>query len=186
MSHQIIWEICERLANGDIKGAGLLIEKNYQHCPAKAIKRSYNKQQILKIFLRDGFIDRYSGDKLVFPPVLRIISDFFPDLFPFHKNWKMSDCHMAYWQLSPTIDHIIPVARGGSNNEDNMVTTSMLRNSIKANWLLEEIGWTLYPPGKREEWDGLTGWFVNYARTNPHVLHNKFVHDWFNAVKTLL
>lgn len=24
-------------------------------------------------------------------------------------NWKMSECHLAYWHLLPTIDHIIPI-----------------------------------------------------------------------------
>lgn len=186
MAHQIIREICECLAQGEINRAGLIIGKKYPHCPASPIKRSYKKNQALKIFLRDGFIDRYSGAKLVFPPVLRIISDYLPSLFPFHKNWKMTDCHIAYWQLSPTLDHIIPVARGGRDHEDNLVTTSMLRNSIKANWLLGELDWTLYPPGKLEEWDGLTNWFIMFVERNRETLQNKFVSDWFTVLKKTL
>ena len=36
----------------------------------------------------------------------------------------------------------------------------MLRNGAKGNWLLEELGWSLHPPGDMESWDGLLGWFV--------------------------
>ena len=32
-------------------------------------------------------------------------------------------------------------------------------NQIKANWRLEDLGWTLYPPGDPEQWDGLLSWF---------------------------
>ena len=63
---------------------------------------------MFEIYLRDGFVDRYIGHRLKFPPVLRLLSMKFPDSFPFHKNWKMSDCHVAYWELMSTIDHIVP------------------------------------------------------------------------------
>lgn len=51
----------------------------------------------------------------------------------------MSECHIVYWELFPTIDHIVPVARGGRNSEENWVSTSMLRNSAKFNGTLEEL-----------------------------------------------
>ena len=60
----------------------------------------------------------------------------------------------------PTIDHIIPVAKGGTNDEDNLVTTSMLKNSAKSLHSLSELGWRLYPEGDLKEWDGLTKWFL--------------------------
>ena len=72
----------------------------------------------------------------------------------------MSECHLAYWQLFPTVDHIISVARGGAGEESNWVCTSQLRNSAKSNWLLEELGWQLHEPGDLKEWDGLLKWFI--------------------------
>ena len=41
----------------------------------------------------------------------------------------MEECHSAYWELVPTIDHIIPIAIGGEDNLSNYATTSMLHNS---------------------------------------------------------
>ena len=145
--------------------------------------RHYSDYQKIKIFLRDGFIDRYSGEKMVFPPVLRLLSSLMPDEFPFHKNWKMSECHLAYWQLLPTVDHIIPVSRGGIDDESNWVCTSQLRNSVKSNWLLEELGWNLHEAGNLDAWDGLVKWFMRYVSKNPDTLKDSYIHSWYLAAK---
>ena len=83
-----------------------------------------------------------------------------PDAVRYHANWKQSETHPACWELSPTIDHVVPVARGGSElDARNIVTTSMLNNARKANWTLGELGW----PDRRapvvQGWDGLVAWF---------------------------
>lgn len=91
------------------------------------------------VFTRDGFVDRYSGDLLVFPGTLRLLAKLLPHEFPFHSNWKADACHPAFWQLFPTIDHVVPVSRGGADADSNWMSTSMLRNSAKANLTLEEL-----------------------------------------------
>lgn len=60
-----------------------------------------------ELFVRDGFIDRYRGTRLVYPPTLRLISEELPEQFPYHRNWKMSETHHAFWELTPTVDHIL-------------------------------------------------------------------------------
>ena len=62
-----------------------------------------------------------------------------PDVFPYQAHWKMSECHRAYWEYVPTVDHIIPISLGGADDIKNRVTTSMLHNSIKSNWTLEQL-----------------------------------------------
>lgn len=52
---------------------------------------------------------------------------------------KMQECHNAYWEFVPTVDHIYPVALGGADSEENWATTSMLHNSIKNNGTLEQL-----------------------------------------------
>ncbi len=113
--------------------------------------------------------------------MLRLLSRLLPTEFPFHLNWKMSESHVAYWELFPTIDHIIPVARGGADDETNWVCTSMLRNSAKSNWTLEELGWTLQPPGDYNQWDGLIGWFLKYTERYPAHLQETYIKRWHNA-----
>lgn len=106
-----------------------------------------------RVFLRDGFIYRYSDAKLLFTGLIKILTIEFPDIFKYHKNWKMSDTHMVFWDLFPTIDHLISIARGGVDNERNRITTSIIRNSAKSNWTIEEIGWILHDKGLLDNWD---------------------------------
>ncbi|MDF1744952.1 MAG: HNH endonuclease signature motif containing protein [Gimesia sp.] len=144
MKHRVIQDVCRAVENSDLEAAKQIIETGYPFEPPKPISnqsRKYNETEKTKLFLRDGFIDRYSGEMLVFPPVLRLLSKLMPEEIPYHPNWKMSECHLMYWQLYPTIDHIKPVARGGVNEESNWVCTSQLKNSIKSNWTLEELDW---------------------------------------------
>ena len=73
-------------------------------------------------------------------------------------NWKTDECHEAYWRLLPTVDHVLPIARGGEDAEPNWVTASQLSNSAKS------IGdLPLVPPGDGS-WDGRTRWVVEAVR----------------------
>jgi len=151
----IIAEIC-RTVEQDREAAGSLLRRSYPFIKGGRFKRAYSPSQCTRIFIRDGFIDCYSGQRLIFPGTLRLLSLCLPEEFPFHSNWKMDRTHPAFWELFPTIDHIVPIARGGEDAETNWVTTSQLQNSAKANWTLKELRWTLVPAGSVEEWDGLT------------------------------
>ncbi len=95
----------------------------------------------------------------------------------------MSESHIVYWELYPTIDHIVPVARGGADDETNWVSTSMIRNSAKSNWTLEELGWQLLPPGDYTQWDGLMGWFLKYIEQDPTHLQNNYLKRWHSAAR---
>lgn len=182
--HRIIESACQALEMNALNTAKAIIAQEVPFVPLSRKNRKYSIDDKIRIFRRDGFIDRYSGARLIFPPVLRILSLVMPAEFPFHKNWKTSDCHFAYWQLMPTIDHILPVSRGGCDEETNWVCTSQLRNSAKANWLLDEIGWRLYPSGNLTDWDGMLDWFVNYVTINPKVLDYRYIRSWHKAVST--
>jgi len=179
----VITEAFKALRTGALPEAKSIITDNYFFKPLENDGRTYSEHQKIKIFIRDGFVDRYSGERLIFPPVLRIISLAMPEEFPFHKNWKMSDCHLAYWQLLPTIDHIVPVSRGGHDEESNWVCTSQLRNSAKSNWLLEELGWHLHQVGNLKDWDGLLGLFMEYLTENRAILANRYINSWYQATK---
>jgi len=177
----VIESACDAIGAGKITDAKNIVVNDYPFTRLQNAERKYSEKQKSRIFLRDGFIDRYSGGRMIFPPVLRLLSLLMPEEFPFHKNWKMSECHIGYWQLLPTIDHIIPVSRGGKDEESNMVCTSQLRNSAKANWLLEELGWETHEPGSLNEWDGLLTWFMAYAKSAPDILENGYIRLWHKA-----
>jgi hypothetical protein len=180
---QAIKQVCELLSDKQVKEAALHIQDHYPFKPLAKSKRKYSARQMLDIFVRDGFIDRYKGHQLVFPPSLRLISQYIPEIFPYHKNGKMSVGHMAYWELFPTIDHVLPVAREGRDDEMNWVCCSMLSNSIKSNWTLDELGWQLLPPGNIVEWDGMLKWYIDQVEENNIFLSTQYFRTWYNAAK---
>ncbi|GCE40928.1 hypothetical protein Rhow_004571 [Rhodococcus wratislaviensis] len=169
------------IGSGDLERGRQILRAEYPFTPIAKSARKYTTRQCLRIFYRDGFLDRYSGAKLVHPGALRALSLIVPEEFPAHPNWAVSQCHFAFWELSPTIDHLMPVARGGADDESNWVSTSMLRNSAKGQWTLRELGWTLSPAGDYRTWDGLTGWFVEYLRTHPDLSTDNYLARWFRA-----
>ncbi len=180
---QIVRDVCSALAAGDTLAASDIARRDYPFTTQAAIKRSFSAFAASSIFVRDGFIDRYSGTQLVFPGVLRLLSRLLPAEFPAHPNWKMSESHMIYWELFPTVDHVVPVARGGSDTPDNSVTTSMVLNSAKSNWTLSELRWTLLPPGDPSSWDGMLHWFLDFISRSPEHLADNYIKTWHSAAK---
>ncbi len=146
-------------------------------------KRKYSKTQATRVFHRDGFCDRYTGGRLIFPGVLRVLSDLFPAEFPWHPNWKIEAAHHLYWLLAATVDHVVPVTHQGADADANWVTTSMLRNLWKSNRSLEETGWQLVTIDPVQRWDGLTRWFLHYADEHPEVLLRSYVAQWYKAAR---
>lgn len=179
---EIIKQICQSLLSDNKEDCRKIANENYPFVSNPQEKRKYTPTQQTKIFLRDGFIDRYSGQKLLFPGIFRILKIELADVFPAHLNWKMTETHIVYWELFPTLDHIFPIARGGSDSEENWITTSMLKNSAKSNWTLEEIGWEIKPPGDLRTWDGLTEMFSELIRKNTYLLADPYIKKWHTAL----
>lgn len=186
---EIIRDVLNAISAGSIEEAKSRLKKEYPFQKTENAGRKYTEYQSLKVFLRDSFSDRYSGTRLLNPAALRLLSELLPDEFPAHPNWKQSETHIGFWELFPTIDHIFPVARGGADEEENWVTTSMLRNSAKGNALLDEIGWSLLEPEVSESWDGMTKWIVtfwndpvNSASIDRMERKSKaYIHKWVKA-----
>ena len=87
---QIIANICAAVAEEDLPSASFIATRDYPFAPSLNVGRNYTEFQATQVFIRDGFVDRYSGERLVFPGVLRLLSRLLPTEFPFHRNWKMS------------------------------------------------------------------------------------------------
>jgi 5-methylcytosine-specific restriction endonuclease McrA len=178
--------VTDALINQNLDDALTIINTEYPFSVNTIQTRQYSEAVKTRIFLRDGFTDRYTGKKLVYIGMLRLISFLMPTEFPYHTNWKMDSCHLAYWELAPTLDHIVPIARGGADEPENWVTTSMLSNARKANWTLEEFGWELLPPGDLAEWDGLTTQFVALVEQNASLRDEDFIRRYYAIAKNAL
>ena len=179
----VLQAVCDAIASGGQEAAAAIVRRDYPFNAMPVVKRRYGPLQSTRVFVRDGFVDRYSGQRLIFPPVLRVISEVLPADFPYHPAWKTDVTHPAYNALSATVDHVVPVTRGGKDDDSNWVTTSFARNYAKMNSTLEEIGWTLHPPGRYEVWDGLLGWFVRYTEGHADLVRTGSMRQWYMAAR---
>jgi hypothetical protein len=71
-----------------------------------------------------------------------------------------------------------------SINADNWVTTSMGLNSAKSNFTLDELRWTLLPPGELSNWDGSLRWFLAFISPPEH-LADSYIKTWHSAAKRM-
>lgn len=122
MDTKLLADAVDLLLAGAQEDAQALIVEHDPFVPVRTQGRNYSEKEKLQVFLRDGFVDQYSGKRLVNPGILKSITRFFPEEFPYHPHWKMTQCHRAYWELLPTVDHIVPIARGGEDAIENWVT----------------------------------------------------------------
>ena len=183
---EVIAAVCAALSDGGPDQAVSMLSRHYPFAPQPVSKRRYGPIESTRVFVRDGFIDRYSGEQLIFPPVLRLLSSVLPEAFPYHPNWKTDVTHPAYWEVAATVDHLVPVTRGGTDDESNLFTTSMAHNFAKMNWTLEELGWSLRPIGDLNAWDGLIHWFVEYTGSHPERIPGSSVNQWLRAARLVL
>jgi hypothetical protein len=189
---EVLFDVCEALRVGDSGSAKEALGSRYPFVPVEKIVRRYSERRSMDLFMRDGFIDRYTGNRLINPGVLRLLHVVLGDDFPAHPNWKASETHIAFWELFPTVDHLVPVSRGGPDDDSNLVTASMLSNQAKAQWTVEDLGWELHPAGPKGEWDGLSRWLVDYLAANPTVLaeaagsHRAYIGRWLTTTKAAL
>ena len=177
--------VCEALTEEDADKARVIARKEWPFDPIQKPQRRLTQRQLVALWERDGYTDRYTGDYLVYPGALRMLSVLMPDEFPYHPNGKTDECHFIHWEMYPSHDHVIPIARGGADEMDNIVTTSMLHNQIKANWLLDEIGWELKAPGDEQDWDGMKGWFLDQCEKHSQLVANDTaIRRWRSLLST--
>ena len=63
----VLAQVCAALGKGDRSSASSIARANYPFAPRANSGRRYSNLEMTRVFVRDGFIDRYSGEKLVFP-----------------------------------------------------------------------------------------------------------------------
>jgi hypothetical protein len=138
----------------------------------------------LATFRQDSFTCRYCGRRTVFLPVLRLLAMPFGTIFPYHPRWKMTGCHLGFWRDVASCDHKVPIARLGSSEPSNLVTACYMCNSMKQNWLIEELGWELLP-STSTAWDGLASCYpALLRRLQPEWLEARktYFRDWLRVV----
>ena len=120
------------------------------------VRAEPSETMIASIYKRDRFHCRYCGFRVIPTQVMRLVSDFFPDKFPYHPNWKGGQTHPAIVSRSATLDHIVAWTAGGTNDATNLVCSCWICNRVKGDLSLEQLGWELRPIAAESDWDGLT------------------------------
>lgn len=173
---------------GSSEGENLVREK-WPHLGAMRTARSISPLQRLRVFKADGFRCRYTGDLLLFPPYLRILSSLWPKSFPYHSNWKSEVTHVAYWSHTASLEHVEPVAVGGAESEDNWITTSAARNQVRSRYSLKALGWQIQPRNPLPDWDGGLQAFLHLMEAHsalldgPHGAHLKQWQKWVREIE---
>jgi 5-methylcytosine-specific restriction endonuclease McrA len=110
---------------------------------------------IASVYRRDRFHCRYCGGRVISTQIMRLLSELFPEEFPYHPNWKGGQTHPAIVSRSATLDHVQPWTSGGTNAPDNLVCACWICNRVKGELALDQIGWNLKSIDEESEWDGL-------------------------------
>jgi len=104
---------------------------------------------------RDGCHCRFCGIPVIRMEIRHRIREVYPDALPWGSN--NPEQHAAFQAMWLQYDHLLPHARGGNNDLENIVITCAPCNFGRMNYTLEEIG--LIDPRTREpvrsSWDGL-------------------------------
>jgi hypothetical protein len=145
-----------------------------------------DQASMMRVFARDGFMNRYTGELLIFPAVLRLLSREFPTALPYQSSWDQGEIHIAYYELYACIDRLLPRSRGGTDSKDNLVTTTMPYVLARSESTVEEMGWRLTREGYVDEWDGMSSWYVEYVKANPGLRNTNYFNLWYLAAKKVL
>lgn len=123
-----------------------------------AVRSEPSETVMVSIYKRDRFHCRYCGCKVVPTQIMRLVSETFPDQFPYHPNWRAGHTHPAITSRSPNLDHVVPWAKGGGNDPENLVCACWVCNQIKGDLSLQQLGWKLRPIPETD-WDGLVRYY---------------------------
>ena len=106
-----IKQSAKSILTGNIESAKNLINKEYPFKKLKPEGRSYTDKEKYEQFVRDGFIDRYTGEKLVNPGLLKVLSYY--SRMHFHiraiGRWKNVTVPTGNWSQQLTTSFLLPL-----------------------------------------------------------------------------
>ena len=148
-------------------------------------RRAPRVKDLAAVYDRDRYLCRYCGIKTILTPVMRLLSTTFPDQFPFHPNWKTTDTHPAYWSLSATHDHVVPLSHGGDPlDAGNIVTACWPCNSRKSGLLHDDVGFVVREL-EESRWRGLADLYPALWEASGRPVLGRGDRSWLNAVTVL-
>jgi 5-methylcytosine-specific restriction endonuclease McrA len=122
---------------------------------ARSALRMPTSKEKAAVLARDGYHCRFCGIPIARAEIRMALHRSYPDALPWgSRNIEQHAGFQAVWLQ---YDHILPHARGGGNELDNILITCAPCNNGRSNLTLEEAGLAdprLFSP-LRTKWDGL-------------------------------
>lgn len=117
--------------------------------------RMPGKGEKISLLQRDGFHCRFCGIPVIRREVRALLHSIYPDVLPWGRTNDAQ--HAAFQALWAQYDHIVPHARGGTNDLFNMVIACAACNFGRMDFTLDEVGIEdpRLRPIKRSDWNGL-------------------------------
>lgn len=117
--------------------------------------RMPNAEEKHALHERDGYHCKFCGVPVVRKEIRSTLQKIYPNALEWGR--KNIEQHAAFQAMWLQYDHVIPHARGGDNNLDNVVITCGPCNFGRMDYLLEEVG--IQMPNlsslPTSNWDGL-------------------------------
>ncbi len=119
------------------------------------VKRMPSKEEERILIQRDGLFCRFCGIPLIRKEVRMKLNKLYPEAIPWGK--KNGQQHAAFQAMWLQFDHVIPHARGGKTELNNLVITCAPCNYGRMNFLLDEIDLQMPEVVNKPivNWDGL-------------------------------
>lgn len=152
-----------------VAGASLVSKPAQRQAP-----RMPTSAEKLLLRLRDGYHCRFCG----IPVIRKKVRDRLRECYPHALPWGNTNAaqHAAFQAMCTQYDHVLPHARGGSNDLNNIVVTCAPCNYGRGSYTLEEVG--LLDP-RRANLSALRGMGLNVfsATRNEKEFPRKFLLD---------
>jgi hypothetical protein len=107
---------------------------------------------IAGVYVRDMFTCVYCLRRTIPTGILRLLSVYFVEEFAWHKNWRADITHRLYWDISTSLDHVVPASGGGSKFDVGNLATACARCQYEKG---NASDWPA-PKCVNRRWDGLT------------------------------
>ena len=123
--------------------------------PTPRMPTTATRQLVLE---RDGYHCRFCGMPVIASETRKaIMSAYGEDVLPWGSTFET--CHAAFQCLWLQFDHILPNARGGTSDADNIAITCAPCNYGRMNFSLNEVGVSHPLASERPvRWAGYDGW----------------------------
>jgi len=122
-------------------------ERSKERMPSLALRRALHD--------RDGYHCRFCGIRVVRTEIRKLLMKIYPDSVPWGPPNSLQHTELQVMQAN--YDHVVPHAKGGGSNLENLVVTCGPCNYGRMQYTLEEM--RLTDPREREPirsaWDGL-------------------------------